>query len=197
MPHALAGLVLAAGASARFGSPKPLASFRGEPLVVRTTRLLLGVCPAGVVVVTGCHGSGVGAAVQAALAGLPVTVTLNPDWADGLASSLRCGLAAIPAPASAALVMPCDLPVVTAADLERLITAWAGAPGRVAAASFAGGLGPPAVLPRSLWPACATLHGDRGARDIITAALDRVEVPMASAALDVDTQADLTRLEVI
>ena len=85
----LAGLVLAAGAGRRFGGPKPLARYRGEPLVAHALRSVAGCCDAGVTVVVGAAGPDVAAAARAALPA--VRVVANPDWATGLAGSLRAG----------------------------------------------------------------------------------------------------------
>jgi CTP:molybdopterin cytidylyltransferase MocA len=187
----LAGLVLAAGGARRFGSPKALVPYRGEPLVARAAGLLRGCCGAGVTVVVGADAGRVRAAVPV----MPgVNVVENPQWADGLARSLAAGLAALPAPAAAALVLLADQPAVTAADLARLVAAWQGSPGQIIAARFGAAVGVPAILPRGAWPALATLTGDQGARAVIAAAGDRVEVAMPSAALDVDTPDDLARL---
>ena len=73
----LAGLLLAAGGATRFGSPKVLATYRGESLVGRAARLLAGRCPGGVHVVVGAAAEG----VRAALAGEKVTMVENADWA--------------------------------------------------------------------------------------------------------------------
>lgn len=188
----LAGLVLAAGAGRRFGGPKPLARYRGEPLVAHALRSVAGCCDAGVTVVVGAAGPDVAAAARAALPA--VRVVANPDWATGLAGSLRAGLAAQPADIAAVLVLLADQPAVTPADLAALRAAWLADPGRIVAAGFSGTAGVPAILPRGTWPALAALSGDQGARAVIAAAADRVVVPLPNAARDVDTPDDLAGL---
>ena len=187
----LAGLVLAAGASRRFGSPKPLALFRAVPLVRHTTQLLSAFCPAGLQVVAGA----VAPAIRELLAPDGVAVVVNPDWASGLGSSLACGIRALPPGPDAVLVMPCDLPAVTAEDLSRLVSAWRVAPQRMAAAEFDAHPAPPAIFPRAVWSQLAALRGDQGARAVLESAAQRTLVPMPSAALDVDTPAELARIE--
>jgi len=186
----LAGVVLAAGAATRFGGPKQVAQWRGVALVRHAAHAALAACPAGVVVVTGAHAQ----AVAGALAGLPLALAHNPRWAEGLATSLACGLGALPPGATACLVLPCDLPRVEGADLGRLAAAWAAEPGRIAAAWYDGHPGTPAVFPAAAWPELRALRGDAGARGLLAARaaagdLTRVELPAAGA--DVDTPADL------
>jgi CTP:molybdopterin cytidylyltransferase MocA len=187
----LAGLLLAAGAARRFGGPKALVHYRGEPLVARAARRLAGCCGAGVTVVVGAAA----AKVAAALPVLPgLQVVENPRWPTGLACSLAAGLAVQPAAVTAVLVLLADQPLVDEADLARLVAAWRRSPDRIAAARFDAVAGVPAILPRSAWPALAALEGDQGARAVIAAAPDRVEVSMPHAARDVDTPDDLARL---
>ena len=142
----LAGLLLAAGGATRFGSPKVLAPYRGEPLVRRAVHLLVPRCPAGVHVVVGAAAAG----VRSALAGEAVMLVDNPDWPRGLSTSLVCGVAALPPAADAVLILLCDQPAITAADLDALIAAWQVEPELIAAAGFSDRLGPPVIIPRDL-----------------------------------------------
>ena len=188
---ALAGLLLAAGGASRFGAPKVLAGFQGEPLVRRAARLLVHRCPAGVQVVVGAAAD----QVRTALAGEPVSIVENPDWARGLSTSLVRGVAALPAQTDAVLILLADTPAVSAADLDALVAAWAVEPGLIAAARFNDRLGAPVIIPRSFWPQLAALRGDQGARSLLEWHTEHTTVPMPNAALDVDTPEDLARLE--
>lgn len=187
----LAGLLLAAGAAVRFGSPKVLAPYRGEILVRRGVHLLAPRCPAGVHVVIGAGADG----VRAALAGEKATLVDNPDWARGLSTSLVRGVAALPPQADAVLILLCDQPAITAADLDELIAAWRVEPELIAAAGFNGRLGAPVIMPRSFWPQLAALRGDQGARSLLEWHAEHTTVNMPHAAVDVDTPEDLARLE--
>jgi molybdenum cofactor cytidylyltransferase len=186
----LAGLVLAAGAGARFAGPKQLARLGHETLVERAARLAADVCGAGVVVVTGAHAE----AVAACLATTGVQLAFNPAWESGMSGSIVCGLAGLPPGAQACMILLCDQPAIDAMDLHSLVSAWAAAPQDAAAAAFAGVLGAPAIFPAALWPQLRSLTGDRGARAVLHALARVTAVPMAHAALDVDTAADLEEL---
>jgi molybdenum cofactor cytidylyltransferase len=176
--------VLAAGGSRRLGRSKQLVRHRGVALVVAACRRALATGPAGVVVVTGAQASRVAAAVR----GLPVVIARNRAWRSGLAGSLGVGLRRVPASAPSVLVTTVDQWCVTTADLECLLRT--GAP---AAAGYDGARGVPALLPRAWRARVGALRGDRGARALLDGPEVRV-VPMARAAVDLDTGADLRAL---
>ncbi|MBL8201203.1 MAG: nucleotidyltransferase family protein [Chromatiales bacterium] len=191
----LAGLLLAAGGATRFGSPKVLATYRGEPLVRRAVQLLVPRCPAGVRVVVGAAAAGVRGALASEAASGGVALVDNPDWARGLSTSLVKGVAALPPGADAVLILLCDQPAITGDDLDGLIAAWQVEPALIAAAGFSDRLGPPVIIPREFWPQLAALRGDQGARSLLEWHAEHTTVVMPHAALDVDTPEDLARLE--
>lgn len=180
-------VVLAAGRSSRMGgSNKLLAKFGGEPLVRLTTGKALASRAAGVTVVRGHQAP----LIREALAGLNVSFTDNPDYASGLAGSLKTGIAAVPADADGVLVMLGDMPGVTVADLNRLIDAFIAADGRaIVRATHNGKRGNPVILPRALFSEIMLLQGDTGARHIVEASKgDVIDVEIGvGASLDVDT----------
>ena len=185
--------VLAAGASRRLGTPKQLVSVGGVPLARRQCSVALAANVGPVVIVTGSRAADVAAAV----AGLQVDVCVNPDWEEGLATSLRCAVVAARLNrARALLVFACDQYPVTTEDLVGLSSAWRHA-GRVACVSRAGDhLGPPAVLPADCYDAVLRLHGDMGARSVLFDA-DRphpLEVENPRAKFDLDHPHDLEAL---
>jgi nicotine blue oxidoreductase len=147
----VAAVVLAAGASSRYGtSPPKQAVFLPE--VVRRVREAPSVDD--VVVVLGAHEVETDA-----------RVVRCPEWERGPGASLRCGLAALGDDADAAVVVLADGPELAPAAVERVVAAWRGGAGDVVAASYAGTRGHPVVLARSTWASIP----DDGARSLAPA----------------------------
>ena len=183
-------LLLAAGASRRLGRPKQLVEVDGEPLIRRAARALLATKPHECVVVLG-HAA---AELAAALDGVPVRCVIARDVEEGMAASLRVGIAALDAHCAGALIALTDQPALNAAHLHALCAAWRRAPENAVASAYADTLGVPALLPRRWFADLATLAGDVGARELVRARTHEVVAITADAlALDVDTPADLRR----
>ncbi|MGO7182307.1 NTP transferase domain-containing protein [Rhizobium brockwellii] len=183
-------VILAAGKASRMGEGgrhKLLAEFDGVPLVRRSALTALGADAASVIVVTGHRRS----EIDAALDGLALTFVDNPDYASGMASSLKAGFSSRDADsAEGILVMLADMPGISTTHLNALISAFRNAGGEaVVRAVSQGKPGNPVILPRSLRQAVLRLEGDVGARDIIvTSGLPVLDVDVGDAALlDVDT----------
>lgn len=180
-------ILLAAGGSRRFGSPKLLSRIHGESLLRRAARIALGCRPEGCVVVLGARAI----RHQRELRGLPVRPVLNLRWRDGLSGSLRAGVAALPATAPAALILLADQAAIGPADLELLIAAWQRNRRAIVAARAGDVRGPPAILPRATFSALRRLRGDTGARKLLTDASRQViELEIPGAGLDLDRPAD-------
>lgn len=183
----VAGLLLAAGEGRRFGGPKALAELDGERLVDRAVRVLrLGGCNP-VVVVLGAAVVEVPGADQ---------VVVNPDWATGMGSSLRAGLAALPDGVEAAAVTLVDQPGLLPAAVRRVLACGSTDPAAaLAVATYAGDRGHPVLLGREHWAGVVELGvGDVGARAYLAAhATEVVEVACDDAgdATDADTPEEL------
>jgi CTP:molybdopterin cytidylyltransferase MocA len=185
-------VVLAAGGSSRFGSPKQLVRFNGRPLLHSAVSRAVEVAGHCVTVVLGAHA----AEFSALLRHTPASIAVNRNWSDGMAGSIRAGLTSVPGAADAVLLTLADQATVTAEDLRRLIGAWRRNTSSIAAAVYSGDVGAPAVFPRWCFRELAELRGDRGARLLMQRHADRlVRVAMPSAALDIDTPEDLLGLE--
>lgn len=183
-------ILLAAGGAGRYGGPKLLALSGGTTLLRRAAVALLDARIAGCTVVLGARA----ASLRRELRGLPVRIVVNRNWRRGLSSSLRTGLAAVPRDAPAALVLLADQWKIGPDALAQLQRRWRAAPHAIAAAWNGAVLGPPAIFPRSAFPALARLRGDAGARTLIARQRARVlAVPMPESALDVDRPEDWRR----
>jgi len=187
----LHAIVLAAGASSRFGSAKQLVRVAGRPLLHTAVARAAEVAGTAVSVVLGARA----AELTPLLKHSQSAVIINRDWREGLASSIRAGVARLPSSCTAVLLTLVDQPAVTAEDLNRLVSAWRRQPDYIAAARYCATTGVPAIFPRSTFPDLQSLRGDTGARALLQRNPDRVvRVPMASAALDIDTPEDLLKL---
>jgi molybdenum cofactor cytidylyltransferase len=183
-------LVMAAGGSRRFGGPKLLARMAGETLLKRALRAALGCRPAGCVVVLGAGAE----RLRRELRGYPVRIAVNRRWRSGLASSVRAGIAALPAQAPAALVLLADQAAVGPAELALLVAAWRRSPRSIIASRFGEVLGPPAVFPRACFPQLRRLRGEAGARRLLAEPrTNLIEIALEAAARDVDRPVDLAR----
>jgi molybdenum cofactor cytidylyltransferase len=189
----VAAIVLAAGHGARFDATrgKLLTDFGGRPLVRCAVEAALGSKAPKTIVVTGHTRD----EMERALAGLPVVFAYNPDFASGMASSLRAGLAHA-ADSAGALALLADMPDVTSAILDQLIAAFNCAPDRAAVAPvYQGRRGNPVLLGRRLFPRLALLNGDEGARRLLgsTEGVLEIAVDEKSVLADIDTREDLER----
>jgi molybdenum cofactor cytidylyltransferase len=187
----LYSMVLAAGGSSRFGSPKQLVRVAGRPLLHTAVTRASEVTGNAVIVVLGSNA----AQFAPLLRHSPGTVVMNHEWREGLGSSIRAGVARLPPTCNGVMLVLADQAAVTADDLKRLAGSWRKQPLYIAAALYSGTVGAPAIFPRGALRELAGLRGDEGARTLLRRNADRlVRVPMPSAAIDVDTPEDLLAL---
>jgi len=191
MTASLHVLVLAAGASSRLGQPKQLVVLGGQPALHLTVSNAVAIAGHAVTVVIGAHAR----TLTHLLAHSPASVIVNRHWQEGLGASIRFGMAALPPACSAVMILLGDQVAVTAEDLRRLNNAWKEQEETIAAATYDGHVGVPAIFPRLCFAELSELKGDRGARLILERHHFRlVRVPMPNAAVDLDTPEDLATL---
>ena len=188
----IAAVVLAAGLSQRMGDGnKLLAEVEGVPMIARVVETLCRSRVQPIVAVTG-HDA---AAVEAALAGLPVRVAHNPDYARGLSASLRVGLQTLEPDRGGVLVVLGDMPWVTSSTIEALLDAFrANGEGSICVPTYHRKRGNPVLWPARHFEEMKVLTGDMGARHLLAQYDDEVcevEVDDAGVLRDVDVTTDL------
>jgi molybdenum cofactor cytidylyltransferase len=196
-------VILAAGASTRLGQPKQLLRLGGVSLVARAAATAVSAAlGAPVVVVLGDRPE----RLTPELTGVPVTIALNREWSEGMASSLRAGIAALQQAdpsIAAAIVMLCDQPLVTADTLHALRDAYDRLPDALAAGSEYGDghggvtLGPPCLFSRALFPDLLKLRGAHGAKPVLARLPPArvARVPFPGGDVDIDTPEDWERAQ--
>lgn len=187
----VAALVLAAGRASRMGGTnKLLAEVDGVPLLLRAVNAALASKAASVTVVLGYEAD----KAEALLAGRRVAIVRNPDFAEGMSTSLRAGIAALPAEAEAAVVLLADMPRIGAAHVDRLIDAFEAKRPSIVVPQRGGRRGNPILWPREFFAPMQALSGDQGARGLLEAHAGRirpVEMDDDAIHVDIDTPADL------
>jgi molybdenum cofactor cytidylyltransferase len=197
-PHAphVAALLLAAGQSRRMGTlNKLLIGIDGKPMVRHVAEAVQASQARPIIVVTGHQRD----KVEAALSGLGIArFVFNPDYAKGLSTSLKQGIAALPKGTEAAVVCLGDMPKVAAGEIDRLIAAFNPVEGRaICVPTRRGKRGNPVLLASRLFQELANVSGDIGARDLIAAhpeLVAEVEMEGDGILLDIDTPQALARL---
>ncbi|WP_027258761.1 nucleotidyltransferase family protein [Leisingera aquimarina] len=183
---AIAILLLAAGASSRMqGRDKLMEDVDGQPLLaLMCRRAALTGLPVFVTLPSKAH-------PRAAATGSAIPVPV-PDAAEGMAASIRQGIAALPEQAKAVMILPADMPEVTAEDMLRLAAHFRGEDSPVLrAASEDGTQGHPVLFPRRCFAALKSLSGDQGARSVLKSEpLQLVPLPKSHALTDLDTPED-------
>lgn len=190
----IAALVLAAGQSRRMGAQnKLLAELEGKPLFCRAVDAALASRCCQVMVVTGWQGD----EVAAALGDRAVSRVHNSDFASGMASSLRCGLAALSADVDGVVILLADMPWLDGGHIDRLIAAFDLAAPAILVPEFNGQRGNPVVWPRSYFAEMRQIDGDVGARALLerhAEAVQRVDFDSDAIFVDVDTPAALAQM---
>jgi len=180
-------IVLAAGASRRLGSPKQLVELSGELLLRRTVLAVLSGC-APVLVVLGYKAD----EVSVSLVGLPVTLVVNEGWREGIGSSIRVGVEALPNNIEGALLFVCDQIALDKKLVMRLLEVQSWHSESIIACEYAGIRGTPAYFPDKDFYKLKTLSGDRGAGKFLQSdTVVLVQFPRGE--YDIDCQEDLLK----
>ena len=189
--HSLHTIILAAGASRRFGSPKQLVRFEGQLLVQRVIAAATELTGSAVTLVLGAHA----AEITASLPPGSMSILINRGWQEGIASSIRLAVSRLPGACDAALIMLADQPMVGGHGLNRLAAAWRRQPRSIIASRYGSVTGVPAIFPRWCFHDLSALRGDQGAKVLIRRYADHVvRLAHPEAAVDIDYPEDLLEL---
>lgn len=187
-------VILAAGSSSRLGKPKQLLAFEGTTLLARVAAIACQSKRYPVIVVLGANAD----LIKENLSISGLDVVINEDWEEGMASSLRTGLHAMEKKYPAVdgiMILVSDQPHLTDNHIVQLIDAQNKSGLPIAACSYAGIMGTPALFHKSVFPELMQLKGDIGAKRIIESRKqDVVTVFFDKGVVDIDTQADYENL---
>jgi len=189
----IAAVVLAAGRSSRMERHKLLLPLGGHPLVTYAVGAALSSPARPVLVVVGYCAREVSATLPAP----DVTVVTNAAFAAGMSTSLKAGIAAVPAAARGALVMLADQPLVSARFVSQMLDAATDMPEAIIAAVYAGQRATPVYFPRALFDELQAISGDEGGRAVLAAHPERIRLVAAASPLagtDVDRPGEYEEL---
>ncbi len=190
----VAAIVLAAGESRRFGSPKQLLPWRETTLLEHTVDTVLRSSVQETLVVVGHRADQIGTLLQ----NRPISLVVNEDWQEGLSSSVQAGLQALSARYEACLFVLGDQPNVTADLINNMLERYHRTLATIVAPSYRGRRGNPVLFSRSLFPELMSLQGDKGGREVVLRHqedVETVEVEEDDIFLDIDTEADYQRAQ--
>jgi molybdenum cofactor cytidylyltransferase len=184
-------IILAAGASTRLGSPKQLLEWRNQSLLAHTLQNVHALLGKQVYVVLGAHAADIQAAVNLD----KQTTVINANWEEGIASSIRAGVNALPVSASAVLIMLCDQPLINTLHLQQLLKGWQNATDKIVASQYPQSVGAPAIFPAQYFAQLLTLTGDKGAKLLFKKfETSLLKIPILEAEFDIDSMEDFDRL---
>lgn len=190
----IGAVVLAAGGSSRFGRPKQLLQFGGEPLL---RRAVLAALQAGCEPVAAVVGDA-RAEMESALAETDALLVENRHWREGIGSSIRLGMQTLVARGEqleGVILLACDQPHVDRETVTGLIETRAETGKPIVASAYAGTFGIPALFDAARFGDLLALGGDNGAKSLIASRMNAVALfAFPKGAIDIDTPADFDRL---
>jgi molybdenum cofactor cytidylyltransferase len=190
-------ILLAAGNSSRFGSPKLLSPIghSGDSTLIGHAARAAQATNAPLFIVTGAYAE----QITAALEGVQVTLIHNSAWEEGMGTSIGTAFTHLLQDEinfDAAIVCPADMPLLGATQFQRLFDAHSQAPQRIIVSDLGEAQGPPCLFPRHYFAELAQLRGPQGARTLLKEHKEEItSIAMPEAAMDIDTPADYARFQ--
>jgi molybdenum cofactor cytidylyltransferase len=187
-------IILAAGSSSRMGKPKQQLVYKEQTLLQRAIQVAAGITEHKTIVVLGAGNETILPDVDSKI----VDIVINPDWEQGMASSITSGLTALQTlypQIQSALLMLCDQPFVTTELLQQLIETGGGDERSIVASAYNDTIGVPVYFGKAWFNELLTLQGQEGAKTLLIKHKDKVvTVPFQLGHIDIDTQEDYQRL---
>jgi molybdenum cofactor cytidylyltransferase len=184
-------IILAAGSSSRLGTAKQALVYQGQTLLQRAVHTALQTDCKNIAVVLGANAD----TLKTGMEHESITLLFNADWEEGMASSIRCGLAGLQktTPITSVILMLCDQPYVDVVLLNRLLQN--AAPNKIIASAYNNAVGPPALFDSAFFNQLLSLSGNEGAKKIMLQHPEAlIEIPFPLGAIDIDTKADYDAL---
>jgi len=193
-PFTWATIVLAAGSSSRMGQSKQLISIAGETLLDKTINAAIQVGSAKIVVVTGANQE----PIEDSLKSKGVDFIHNPDWKNGMGSSLKCGLSFVTnrySEIDATLILVCDQPLLTTSHIKKMLEEFSQRT-PIVASFYSGGNGVPVLFHKSLFQLLFKIDDQQGAKKIIEQNPTLVKsIDFPNGGVDLDTPEDLQKFQ--
>jgi molybdenum cofactor cytidylyltransferase len=185
-------LVMAAGLSSRMGTNKLLVKINGKTVIEQTAAVAMASSVSGVTMVVGKAVDD----IKTALSAYPVNFIDNPDYASGMSSSVKAGIRSVlnRKNVEAVLMMLGDMPLVSTATLNQLITEFENSRNPIIAPRYQGRRGNPVLFSREVFSYMLTIEGDKGAREVLDSLKHQVkflDVDDPGIVIDLDTKEDL------
>ncbi|MES2518419.1 MAG: nucleotidyltransferase family protein [Bacteroidota bacterium] len=191
----LSVIILAAGSSSRLGQPKQLIEFRGETLIHRTIKIGLTISD-DVLVVLGANSDLIQHSIQPLIG--KISTVVNPDWEEGMGTSIRTGTQKLAEKSDAMMVLLCDQPLITQELLQKIVQTFANSNASIVACNYGNQLGVPMLFDKSIFPELLKLQGDKGARVFLNNFQDKITtVYFPEGLFDIDTPEDKISLQAI
>jgi molybdenum cofactor cytidylyltransferase len=188
-------IILAAGASTRMGQPKQLLNFQGRSFLRHTVEVVVASVCQPIIVVLGPYADKMCQEVNQ----LPIMIAENPQWYEGMGTSIAVGLTALNSAAEeieGVVLTLCDQPFVSCDVINQLVAAYHSTSQGIIASQYAGTLGVPALFSRQFFSDLMHLEATSGAKQVIKKYSHEVfPFPFVSGAIDIDTPQDYEQLQ--
>ncbi|HEY4323871.1 MAG TPA: nucleotidyltransferase family protein [Mucilaginibacter sp.] len=188
-------IILAAGSSSRLGTPKQNLIYRGQTLLQKAIETAISSVCKPVIVVLGANES----TIKPTITDMPVNIIYNPDWQEGMASSVRLGIKEMQKTkpvADSVILMLCDQPFVDANILNTLVEAKTNNKAGIFGCAYNNTIGAPVLFDDVYFDDLLSLRGREGAKKLLTKYKDKViSVPFPLGSFDIDTVEDYERIK--